>query len=254
MGSSTRSHEASSADAYHHHHAAAPTTLFSNVMDADEAQQLRTYARIIEQQNRRVAELERQHEFLESELETRTSDLARLESTMEWRESEWKAENDALRTELEKSEENVKTEVSKNEKMLESINKKDIEIRRLIQRKYDTRDQRHGHGHEHGHHHQSHGGHKSSRHHDRLKRSGSNADKEDDIKHGGRSRDITPPPAESSIYAAHVTETERRFTHSPTDNNGAQFMSPQYILEKSGTVEAVRERNVTNSLLDFFGM
>ena len=109
--------------------------MFSNVMDADDAQQLRTYARIIEQQNRRLAELERQHDFLESELEARTSDLARLESTMERREKEWMAENDRLRTERDKFEEAKKAEVSKNERMLELINKKDAEIRRMIQRK-----------------------------------------------------------------------------------------------------------------------
>ena len=101
---------------------------------------------------------------------------------------------------------------------------------------YDNRDR-----HEHGHH--SHKG-GSSRHHDRfggpLKRSGS--------------RDNSPtPPESSSIYAAHFTETERRITQSPSDS-GAQFKSPQEILATSGSVEAVRERNVTNSLLDFFGM
>ena len=101
---------------------------------------------------------------------------------------------------------------------------------------YDNRDR-----HEHGHH--SHKG-GSSRHHDRfggpLKRQGS--------------RDNSPtPPESSSIYAAHFTETERRITQSPSDS-GAQFKSPQEILATSGSVEAVRERNVTNSLLDFFGM
>jgi len=97
---------------------------------------------------------------------------------------------------------------------------------------------------EHGHH--SHKG-GASRHHDRfgpLKRQGS--------EHASRDNSPTPPES-SSIYAAHFTETERRITQSPSDS-GAQFKSPQEILATSGSVEAVRERNVTNSLLDFFGM
>ena len=67
---------------------------------------------------------------------------------------------------------------------------------------------------------------------------------------------LSSSPPESSIYAAHFTETERRIAHfSPNDSvGGAQFKSPQEILATSGSVEAVKERNVTNSLLDFFGM
>ena len=109
---------------------------------------------------------------------------------------------------------------------------------------YDNRDHRHEHGH-HGH-----KGSGSTRRHDRfgpLKRTDS----------GGASntggRDNASSPTESSIYAAHFTETERRITQSPNDS-GARFKSPQEILATSGSVEAVRERNVTNSLLDFFGM
>jgi hypothetical protein len=105
---------------------------------------------------------------------------------------------------------------------------------------YDNRDR-----HEHGHHHSHKGG--TTRHQDRfgpLKRSES---------HASRDNSPTPPAESSSIYAAHFTETERRITQSPSDS-GAQFKSPQEILATSGSVEAVRERNVTNSLLDFFGM
>ena len=106
---------------------------------------------------------------------------------------------------------------------------------------YDNRDHRQEHGH-HGH-----KGSGSTRHHDRfgpLKR-------QDSGSGGGRTSGTSSPP-ESSIYAAHFTETERRITQSSNDS-GARFKSPQEILATSGSVEAVRERNVTNSLLDFFG-
>ena len=110
---------------------------------------------------------------------------------------------------------------------------------------YDNRDHRHEHGH-HGH-----KGSGPSRHQNRF---GSLKRQDSDL--GGRtsgSRENSSSPPESSIYAAHFTETERRITQSPNDGSN-QFKSPQEILATSGSVEAVRERNVTNSLLDFFGM
>lgn len=45
------------------------------------------------------------------------------------------------------------------------------------------------------------------------------------------------------------TSTSHRTVHSLS-----YFKSPQEILAASGSGQAVRERNVANSLLDFFGM
>ena len=82
------------------------------------------------------------------------------------------------------------------------------------------------------------------------------------------SRHITRRPvserAAADINSHHFTDTERRFVAQQQQIQGiggqletsaaSQFWSPQEILATSGSVEAVRERNVTNSLLDFFGM
>jgi len=133
FASSTRSHS-SSHDPVVAAAASAPT-IFSNIIANEEAQELRTYARIIEQQNRRLAELERHQKFLEAEVEQRTAAAQGLEASLERREREWKVENDSLRAERDKWRNSVQAEQTKNERLLALVNRKDMEIQRMIQRK-----------------------------------------------------------------------------------------------------------------------
>lgn len=216
---------------------AEPAPLLFERLVTEEAQELRTYAHIIEQQNRRLAELERQHGELEAKVEQKAKDVVALEQTLERREVDWQAESNALKQERDRWRDSVQSEQVKNERLLDLVYRKDKEIQRMIQRKYDTAGGQH---HDHGHHPL---GHKSSRH-------------------------ITRRPvserAAADINSHHFTDTERRFVAQQQQIQGtggqletsaaSQFWSPQEILATSGSVEAVRERNVTNSLLDFFGM
>jgi septal ring factor EnvC (AmiA/AmiB activator) len=115
--------------------APAAPTVFSNIIANEEAQELRTYARIIEQQNRKVAELERHQRLLEAEVAQRTAEGQRLEASLERREREWRAENDGLRAERDRWRDSVQAEQTKNERLLALVNRKDSEIQRMIQRK-----------------------------------------------------------------------------------------------------------------------
>lgn len=40
----------------------------------------------------------------------------------------------------------------------------------------------------------------------------------------------------------------------PAERKKEQFTSPREILQNEGAVEVVRKRNISDSLLDFFGM
>lgn len=191
---------------------AAPPTLMFERLVSEEVQELKTYARIIESQNRRLAELERVHEDLEARLERQTNQRVELETTLETREKEWAAQCDALKKERDQWKKTVEDERVKNERLLDLVYRKDKEIHRMIQRKYDSAknpSQQHGHTHSHR--------------------------SEHSLK-----RNLSDKPHERF-------GSEHSLIHD-------RHKSPHEILAQSGNVEAVRERNVTNSLLDFFGM
>lgn len=195
--------------------AAAPPTLLFERLVSEEVQELKAYARIIESQNRRLAELEAVHEDLEARLEKQTNERIELETTLETREKEWAVRCDALESERDQWKKTVEDERVKNERLLDLVYRKDKEIHRMIQRKYDSAKnlQQHG-GFGHTHSHRS--DHSSKR---------------------------------------NVSSDKHNEKHS-SDHSLApdRHKSPHEILAQSGNVEAVRERNVTNSLLDFFGM
>eukprot|EP00566_Odontella_aurita_P017328 CAMPEP_0113556758 /NCGR_PEP_ID=MMETSP0015_2-20120614/17422_1 /TAXON_ID=2838 /ORGANISM="Odontella" /LENGTH=260 /DNA_ID=CAMNT_0000458125 /DNA_START=652 /DNA_END=1434 /DNA_ORIENTATION=+ /assembly_acc=CAM_ASM_000160 len=194
--------------------AAAPPTLLFERLVSEEVQELKAYARIIESQNRRLAELEKVHGDLEVRLERQTNERVELETTLETREKEWASRCNALEKERDQWKKTVEDERVKNERLLDLVYRKDKEIHRMIQRKYDSAknlSQQHNHGLTHSHR----GDH-------------------------GLKRNLSDKPHEK--YSSERSLAPDR------------HKSPHEILAQSGSVEAVRERNVTNSLLDFFGM
>ena len=112
-----------------------PAPLLFERLATEEAQELRTYAHIIEQQNRRLAELERQHGELEAKVEQKAKDVVALEQTLERREVDWQAESNALKQERDRWRDSVQSEQVKNERLLDLVYRKDKEIQRMIQRK-----------------------------------------------------------------------------------------------------------------------
>lgn len=215
-----------------------PTLLFERLV-SEEVQTLKAYVRTIEIQNRRLAELERIHDDLESRLEVQTQERLELEQTLEREEQMWASRFNTLEKERDQWKEAVQSERTKNERLLDLVYRKDKEIHRMIQRKYDSskNSQLGGHGHSQREP-QKPGGRGPERN-----VSGQNLG---DRKPQAVDRNATDYGASTSapIFPERATSSALQ----------VQNKSPHDILNENGSVEVVRERNVTNNLLDFFGM
>lgn len=192
-----------------------PTLLFDRLV-TEEVQELKAYARIIESQNRRLADLERIHNDLEVRLEMQTQERMDLEATLERHERGWTDKCDALTKDRDQWKRLVQTEQTKNEHLLNLVYRKDKEIHRMIQRKYDGNKQQHGHGHR-----------------DHPQRASNSSGKISSQSNN----DIT-----SSIRPS----VERHM--GPIKNR-----SPHWYLLCGTNDQAVRERGVSEILSDFFG-
>ena len=110
------------------------TPLFERLV-TEEVQELKAYARIIENQNRRLAELERVHGDLESRLELESRGRAQLETTLEERERQWALRFKELEADRDRLKEVVKVEQTKNARLRDQVVRKDQDIHRMLQRK-----------------------------------------------------------------------------------------------------------------------
>mmetsp|Transcript_3752 Transcript_3752/g.5690 ORF Transcript_3752/g.5690 Transcript_3752/m.5690 type:complete len:620 (-) Transcript_3752:774-2633(-) len=199
-----------------------PAPLFERIV-SEEAQELGEYSRHVQVLSARVAELQRIHDDLEHRLEIQSKDRMELEQTLEKRERMWADRCDSVEKERDQWKSMVQVERKRNERLLDQVYRKDKEIHRMIQRKYDSeRHPPHGHSHH------------NSESFRTMKRA---------VNERGAPQQ---PPHSSNVKPPSVVGGEK--THT------IHHRSPQEILAASGSVEAVRERNVTNSLLDFFGM
>jgi hypothetical protein len=111
-----------------------PTPLFERLV-TEEVQELKAYARIIENQNRRLAELERVHGDLESRLELESRGRVQLETTLEERERDWALKFKELEADRDRLREVVKVEETKNSRLRDQVVRKDQDIHRMLQRK-----------------------------------------------------------------------------------------------------------------------
>lgn len=111
-----------------------PTPLFERLV-TEEVQELKAYARIIENQNRRLAELERVHGDLESRLELESRRRVQLESTLEEREREWALRFQQLEEDRDHWKDVVSSEQNKNARLIDQVVRKDQDIHRMLQRK-----------------------------------------------------------------------------------------------------------------------
>jgi hypothetical protein len=111
-----------------------PTPLFERLV-TEEVQELKAYARIIENQNRRLSELERVHGDLESRLELESRGRAQLETTLEEREREWSLKFLELEADRDHWKEVVSVEQKKNARLIDQVVRKDQDIHRMLQRK-----------------------------------------------------------------------------------------------------------------------
>ncbi|CAB9506069.1 GCC2 and GCC3 [Seminavis robusta] len=113
-----------------------PTPLFERLV-TEEVQELKAYARIIENQNRRLAELERVHGDLEVRLEQECKARMRLEATLEQHELAWNERYSKLEKERDHWKEVVQLEQTKNSRLIEQVVRKEKDIQKMLQRKYD---------------------------------------------------------------------------------------------------------------------
>jgi len=134
----------SSSHNYHNHpstngvsNSSQPTTLFQRLV-TEEVQELKAYARIIENQNRRLVELERIHGDLESRLELEARGRTQLEATLERRERSWTVKYHELQKDRDQWKNVVSQEQAKNAKLFDQVVRKDQDIHRMLQRKYDN--------------------------------------------------------------------------------------------------------------------
>ena len=111
-----------------------PTPLFQRLV-SEEVQELKAYNRIIESQNRRLAELERVHGDLEGRLEVQSNRRLELEKTLEDRERTWAEEIHEIEQERDQQKDLVTAERSKNGRLMDQVVRKDQDIQRMLQRK-----------------------------------------------------------------------------------------------------------------------
>lgn len=117
--------------------ASQPTPLFERLV-TEEVQELKAYARIIETQNKKLVVLERTHGDLESRLELESRGRTQLESTLERRERDWAMKYLELEKDRDQWKTNVSQEQTKNARLIDQVVRKDQDIHRMLQRKYDN--------------------------------------------------------------------------------------------------------------------
>jgi hypothetical protein len=113
---------------------AQPTPLFERLV-TEEVQELKSYVRIVENQNRRLAELERVHGDLEARLETESRIRQKVEATLEAREKEWAEKFAHIASDRDYWKKMNEEEKRKNARLLEQVVRKDQDIHRMLQRK-----------------------------------------------------------------------------------------------------------------------
>lgn len=139
--SHTINHPNESLDSSNH-----PTPLFERLV-TEEVQEIKTYIRMIESLNRRLSDMQSVQDDLETRLEKSTQDKLEMESQLEDLNSNWVNKCGDLEEERDAWAKRCGAERGRNERLSDLVNRKDKEIQRMIQRKYDSKNQGHGHGH-----------------------------------------------------------------------------------------------------------
>jgi hypothetical protein len=111
-----------------------PTPLFERLV-TEELQEIKSYARIIENQSRRLAELEQYHGDLGARLEIESKGRQQLEATLEAREREWARKYSELEVDRDQWETVVRAEQTKNSRLIDEVVRRDQDIHRILQRK-----------------------------------------------------------------------------------------------------------------------
>lgn len=101
----------------------------------DDAQEIRTYMRLYENQGRKLSELETIHNDLEQRLEVESNARQRLEKTLEDRERKYEGMIQELEADRDHWKKLVEEERTKNSRLMDQVNKKEQDILQMVQRK-----------------------------------------------------------------------------------------------------------------------
>jgi len=103
----------------------------------EEVQELKEYSRVIQTQERQLTSLQSIQSDLEVRLEHQTAERIQLEATLENQQGHWAERCRRLETERDEWKEMVNKEQAKNDKLLGFVKRKEKEILKMIQRKYE---------------------------------------------------------------------------------------------------------------------
>lgn len=198
----------------HEQHETTTTTPLFERLQTEEIQELKSYNRMITLKNHQISTFETLLEDLESRLEQETLQKLKLQDTLDTCNVKHKKEKMRLENDVDMWKNRVQVEKMKNKKLLEEVNKKDKEIHKMMQRKYDAATI--------------------------AKQQQQQNNQQQPQNHQHRNR-ISNSNSSASLQ---TTSKNSSFSHK----------SPHEILAASGNAKTVRQRNVANSLLDFFGM
>jgi hypothetical protein len=116
--------------------AEAPTLFFDSLVN-EEVQEMNEYSRIIQTQDREIAELKNTNNEMESRLEYQARERLELEGTLEDKEDVWAEKCRQLEQVRDENMKALQAEKTTNRKLWDLVYAKEKEIQRAYQRKYD---------------------------------------------------------------------------------------------------------------------
>lgn len=111
-----------------------PAPLFERLV-SEEAQQQKTYTRLVETLNRKIAALELAQKDSEDRLKAESQSKFQLEKKLEERENHWSLKFKKLGEERDRLKKAVEAEQATNTKLLDQVKRKDKDIHRMLARK-----------------------------------------------------------------------------------------------------------------------
>lgn len=111
-----------------------PAPLFERLV-SEEAQQQKTYSRLVENLNRKIATLELAQKDSEDRLKAESQSKFQLEKKLEERENHYALKFQKLGEERDQLKKSVEAEQATNSKLRDQVKRKDKDIHRMLQRK-----------------------------------------------------------------------------------------------------------------------
>lgn len=191
-------------------------TLYYDRLVTEEVLELKEYARLVQTQTAQLASLQSIQADLETRLEYQTVQRIQSEATLESQEIQWAERFRCLEAERDEWKEQTKKEQTKNERLLGFVNRKEKEIQKMIQRKYEPNQRP-------------------------ATRTAANVSTNNQSRISTLTHDVQQ-------------QQQQQYNIMVGGDPLALLRSPHEILEANASMQAGRETNATHNLLDFFGL